>query len=132
MPNTKTETSSIGVLALAAVVAFGLGFVALTKKDEKSSRDEKITLTAAFEPSPRGAPVHLQAHVGDALVAEELLTHSPWEITVTVAPGTQVSVHVNQETPGNMECAILRDGVPVSINTRADIGSIRCWHNRKS
>lgn len=135
MSETTTPTRDAGLLV--ALIVVGLGIAAFMAKPNGpfgpagDDFTEQIVLSTVFTPDLRDTPIHLTAHVEGVVVAEELLTRSPYNATIRIPRGAQVSMHVTQEESGHLDCMIQVNGITADHNTREDLGSVRCWYNRR-
>lgn len=128
---TKTGPSTGFILGMIILVGAGVFFVG-KKLDFQDDRTERVTVGVAFDPNQRPkSPVDIRVSVDNTDIVKTSVKSSPWSKTITVPKGAQVSVYAYQEIRGALNCTILAENKQVDTNSRADAGSVHCWHNRK-
>lgn len=127
----KSTLFTAGILAV--VIGIGGNFLpGWQRTDTEDDRTERVTMSVAFTPNLRTkVPIQVIVSVDSVVLEKYPLRESPWSRTITIPKGAQVSLYANQETGGELSCTILAHNAVVDVNTRKDIGSIRCWYNRK-
>ena len=129
-PKGKTFGILVLIIAAVAIASAYLDRGARIPADDDVT--EQVVLSVMFKQTPRlDNPVHVSAMVEGVQVLDELMTHSPGVWTITVPKGAQVSMNVQQDHDGEMNCQIAVKDKVVSHNVRDTAGSIRCWYNRR-
>lgn len=134
MAQTATVKSTLITAAILAVV-IGVGGNYLpnwARTDTGDDRTERVSMSVTFDPNLRTkSPVRVVVSVDNIVLEQYPLRESPWSRTITVPKDAQVSLQATQETGGELSCTMIAKNVVVDQNSRKDIGSIRCWHNRR-
>lgn len=134
MSGKATIKSTLATSLVLVVVLAGLtlGERRWFRTDQDDDRTERITMSISFIPNLRPkSPVRIIISVDNVDLEKNILRESPWSRTITVPRDAQVSIQANQEIRGHLDCTMLVKNAVVDTNSRDDIGSVRCWHNRK-
>jgi hypothetical protein len=132
---TKTKGSLVGTLFLVAVVAVAasmLGDEWGGKTPVRNDTQEYVEVTVRFTPSPNVYGIHIIFAVETVTAVEHVADRSPWKHGQWVPKGAQVSVMAQQTTADMVMCTLTSNGVVVDTSVRKnELGSARCWHNRR-
>lgn len=133
MIKTTSVVSRFVVIAVVAGVAmFGLNQLNAARTD----KEEYVSIIVEFDP-PQRTPDTVRIIVtvdGHKTIDTETHT-SPWRPDgggMWVPKGAEIGVNAQQLRDGRLSCIIMGTGGKLlSLNQRDDMGSIRCWYNRK-
>jgi hypothetical protein len=132
---TSKGPSTIGTIIVIGALLAGFSFLlnhgGPGRIPEDDDVTEEIVVQVLFKPAVRlDYPVHVQVHIDNTKVAEELVSQSPYTDIITIPKGAQVSVYALQDIDGELDCVIARQGVTIDHSHRDSAGSVRCWMNR--
>lgn len=131
---TKTRMiPTIVVIAVVGILAGVGGGWDMITAPMRHADEEHIELTVRFTPSPNHLGIHIIAHVDGREVVNHLADQSPWgPYPMWVRKGAEVSLSAQQSTPDMVMCTITSNTHLISTNVKkGELGSARCWHNRR-
>jgi hypothetical protein len=123
---TKVKGGMAATLA-ALVVAYGISV-----KIREESQDH-VTFTITFSPEPRKIGIQVMGNVEGVEFYNELASHSPVIASTWIPKGASTTINAQQVESGALTCTAHLNGVLVDgPNPRTEIGSVRCYVNRKT
>jgi hypothetical protein len=113
---------------MAVVVIAYLGYHVLIRGEVQ----DHATFTVTFSPEPRNDGVDILGEVEGVYFAEDLAARSPYIASTWIPKGAGASINATQLRSGKLSCTAHLNGVLVDgPNEREDMGSIRCYVNRR-
>lgn len=122
----KIRVTTTAVMVVLLVVAYG---VFQTLRDEFQ---DHAVFTITFSPEPRKQGVHVKGVVEGVEFYNELVSRGPVMADTWIPKGAEASVFAQQMTSGALACTAHLNGKLVDgPNPRTEIGSVRCYVNRR-
>lgn len=119
----KMTTYTLAALALVYV-----GMNALREETQ-----DQVVFTVTFSPEPRRTGVHVMANVEGVGFFNELPSRSPVIATTWMPKGASATLNAQQVEAGQLSCTAHLNGKLVDgPNPRTEIGSVRCYVNRRT
>lgn len=130
---TRTPVSGVKAIAiLAACAAAAIYFTSVQGRPIREETQDHVTFTATWNPPHKSMAVHIIVMVEGVELENTLVADSPWADSYWVPKGAQTSVHIAQVEAGRVDCTASVNGTQVDTNSRNEIGSLRCWVNRRA
>lgn len=112
---------------VVGVVAY-VGYSVLIRNEVQ----DHATFTVTFSPEPRRIGIDIHGEVEGVYFAEDLVSRSPYIASTWIPKGAGASLMAQQVEAGTLTCTAHLNGVLVDgPNTRTEIGSVRCYVNRR-
>lgn len=123
-----TTRKIMGTMVTLAVAAGAFGIYTAWREETQ----QYAVFTVTFTPEPRELGIQIKGHVEGVPFADDLASRSPYSTGTWIPRGAQATLFAQQVTDGTLTCTAHLNGKLVDgPNTRDEIGSVRCYVNRR-
>lgn len=129
----KAKVIEIGLLVLVLLMVAQFWPINRPYKVNGSCKKDKYVLSAVWKPrvNPFMFTIGWTVNGRDETIVSRRV--SPWNGTIEVCAGSDVSMRVQQWSADvRFDCIITRNNVTIDTDSRDTMGSVRCYSTRKT